>query len=61
MKNKTGYPSIDKEHLKGVPYFKKNPIIPNMSVYDSLVMLSKFYREDCAIDCLNLKISYVNW
>lgn len=58
MKNKTGYPSIDKEHLKGVPYFKKNPIIPNMSVYDSLVMISKFYREDCAIDCLNLKISY---
>lgn len=58
MTNKTGYPSIDKEHLKDVSYFKKNPIIPNISVYDSLVMLSKFYRDECAVDCLDLQISY---
>ncbi len=58
MINKTGYPSIDEEHLKNVSYFKKNPIIPNISVYDSLIMLSKFYRNECAVDCLDLQVSY---
>ena len=38
MKN-TGYPSIDKLHEKDKNILEKNPIIPNLSIYNTLNML----------------------
>ena len=37
---KTGYPSIDKTHLKGISYFKRNPLIPNLSVSNAFDLVS---------------------
>ena len=56
--NNTGYPSIDKSHKKTNSFFKNNPIIPNMSVVNAIGMISSFYRDAIAIDCLDLKITY---
>ena len=58
FREETGYPSIDKTHLKGVSYLKQNPYIPNMSFYNTLKLMSLFYRQQMAIDCLNLQVSY---
>lgn len=60
MKTKdiTGYPSIDQTHLKGQKYFERNPIIPNMSVFNSLNLLSLEYRKDDAINCHDLTVTY---
>ncbi len=57
-KEMTGYPSIDRIHDKDFSYFKRHPIIPNMSIYNAINMLSSFYRKEDAIDCLGLKVSY---
>lgn len=57
MKN-TGYPSIDKLHEKDKNILEKNPIIPNLSIYNTLNMLKIIYNNHIAIDCLDLKITY---
>lgn len=56
--NKTDYPSIDKVHIKGNSFIQNHPIIPNVSVYNSLGMISSFYRDAIAIDCLDLRVTY---
>lgn len=56
--NKTGYPSIDKTHEKGYSILDKNPFIPNMSIYNSISLLSRFYLQEEAIDCLDLNVNY---
>ncbi len=60
MKEKklTGYPSIDNPQSINSTYFEKNPIIPNMDIYTTLKLLSSFYLNNSAIDCLDLKASY---
>ena len=58
MKEKTGYPSIDKTHLQGISKFKLHPFIPNMSVYKSIKLLNIPYMNNIAIDCLDLKLNY---
>ena len=58
MKKLTGYPSIDNIHNKDYSYLDRNPIIPNMSIYNAINMLSTFYRREEAIDCLNLSVRY---
>ncbi|MGM9834255.1 MAG: class I adenylate-forming enzyme family protein [Bacilli bacterium] len=54
----TGYPSIDKKHNDGESFFKKNQIIPSMSIYNMLGMISSFYRDAIAVDCLDLRVTY---
>ena len=56
--NFTGYPSIDNIHNKDYSFFDRNPIIPDMSIYNTINMLSTFYRKEEAIDCLDLNINY---
>lgn len=54
----TGYPSIDNIHNMDYGFFERNPIIPDMSIYTIINMLSSFYRKEEAIDCLDLSVSY---
>ena len=56
--NFTGYPSIDNIHNKDYSFFDRNPIIPDMSIYNTINMLSTFYRKEDAIDCLDLNVNY---
>ena len=56
--NFTGYPSIDNIHNKDYSFFDRNPIIPDMSIYNTINMLSTFYRKEEAIDCLDLNVNY---
>lgn len=58
MKNETGYPSIDKTHTKEASFLQNHPIIPNMSIVNSLSLISSFYRDAIAVDCLDLRITY---
>ena len=58
MKELTGYPSIDNIHNRDYNYLERNPIIPNMSIYNSINLISNFYRKEEAIDCLELNASY---
>ena len=39
-------------------FLEKHPIIPNLSIYNAINLLSTFYRNVEAIDCLNLTVSY---
>lgn len=55
---KTGYPSIDKTHLKGENFFEQHPIIPSISIENALRMISLSYRKEIALDCLDLQINY---
>lgn len=57
MKN-TGYPSIDKKHLEGVTFFEKNPIIPGVSIADTMKFLWATSPNDPAISCLDLSATH---
>lgn len=56
--NNTGFPSIDKTHEKENSFKQNHPIIPNMSVVNAIGMISSFYRDAIAIDCLDLRVTY---
>ena len=56
--NFTCYPSIDNIHNKDYSFFDRNSIIPDMSIYNTINMLSTFYRKEEAIDCLDLNVNY---
>ena len=59
MKNKeTGYPSIDKTHEKSEKYFDIHPLIPNLSVYNAIRLICTLFKNESAIDCLNIEVSY---
>ena len=58
MKELTGYPSIDNVHNSDYSFFSRNPMIPNMSIYNAINLISSFYRKEEAIDCLDLKLNY---
>ena len=57
-KKLTGFPSIDKPWESGYPFFKRNPIIPNTSIYSLLKLLSKGKMAKPAIDCNSLTVSF---
>lgn len=57
-KELTGYASIDNPHEIGSSFFEKNPIIPNTNIYTTLKLLSMFYLDKPAVDCLDLNVSY---
>ena len=46
MKKITGYPSVDRVHNSDYSFFDRNPIIPNMSIYTTINMLSTFYKKE---------------
>lgn len=56
--NNSDYPSVSKTHLKDVSYFDKHPIVPNMSIVNSLELLSIMYRKNIAVDSLKVNITY---
>ena len=56
--NNTGYPSIDNRHNDGKSFFQKHQVVPNMSIYNMLGMISSFYRDAIAVDCLDLRVTY---
>lgn len=60
MKEKkiTGYPSIDNPQNIGATFFEKNAIIPNTNIYTTLKLLSSFYLNNTAVDCIDLKATY---
>lgn len=58
MNSNTGYPSVDKKHNSGKNFIERNPIIPSMSVYNMLGLISSFYRDAIAVDCLDLRVTY---
>ena len=58
MKKQTGYPSTDNIHNIDYNFFSRNPIIPNMSIYNTINLISNFYRKEEAIDCLDLNVNY---
>ena len=37
---------------------QKKPVIPNVSVYNAVRLLSSFYKESTAINCLDLDVNY---
>lgn len=53
-----GYPSIDNRHNDGKNFFQKHQIVPSMSIYNMLGMISSFYRDAIAVDCLDLRVTY---
>ena len=55
---KTGYPSIDKTHDRGVSYLKRHPIIPNVSVYNAVSLISKQFGDAIALECLGFEITF---
>lgn len=57
-KRETDYPSMDKIHEKGEKYFDVHPIIPSLSIYNAIKLISSLYKKEKAIDCLELNISY---
>lgn len=57
-KNNTGYPSIDRPQDIGHTFLQKKPVIPNVSVYNAVRLLSSFYKESTAINCLDLDVNY---
>ena len=58
MKKETGYPSVDKIHEEEFSYFKRNPIIPDISIYNAISLINIFNKNSNAIECMNLNISY---
>ncbi|MDO5556551.1 MAG: class I adenylate-forming enzyme family protein [Clostridia bacterium] len=57
-KKETDYPSIDRTHEKDEKYFDVHPIIPSLSIYNAIKLISSLYKKENAIDCLELNISY---
>ena len=54
----TGYASIDKPQNKGYSFSAKHPIIPNMSVYNSIKLINTLYQNKPAVNCHDLTASY---
>ena len=57
-KELTGYPTIDKTHLKDAKFFEKHPIIPNISIADTMKLLWATCPNDPAISCLDLNATH---
>ena len=57
-KELTGYPSIDKPQNQGYSFAAKHPIIPDMSVFNSVKLLNTLYGKKTAVECLELTATY---
>lgn len=56
-KKETGYPSIDKIHLKGTKFFERHPIIPQLSFSDVMDFMFAIQGEHNIVDCLDLEVN----
>ena len=57
-KKLTGYASIDKPQNKGAKFWEAHPIIPDINIYTAIKVISSFYRDEKAVDCLKLSATY---
>lgn len=57
MKEKTGYPSVDKTHLKGTKFFERNPIIPSFMTFSQIMdLMFMMQGNHNIVDCLDLRV-----
>lgn len=57
MKEKTGYPSIDKIHLKETKFFERHPFIPSMLSFSQVLdMMFLLQGNHNIVDCLDLRV-----
>lgn len=54
----TGFPSIDKVHLNGTGYFDRNPIIPNLSLFNTFKFMANSFKDKYALDSLGARLTY---
>lgn len=54
----TGYPSVDKCHKRGERFTRNHPFIPDISIYNAFSLLSRTYRKDPAINCLEQRVTF---
>lgn len=57
-KELTGYPSIDRTHEKNWSFSDKHPMIPGVSVYNAVNLMTKDFNDKYAVDCLDLRVTY---
>lgn len=57
MKQMTGYPNIDKTHLKGTTFLERHPIIPSLTFSQVMDTLFFIQGEHNIVDCLNLEVN----
>ena len=57
MKSPSFYPS-SMYHEKNEKYIYRHPIIPNISFFNALKLMSLGFRNTLAVDCLNLEVTY---
>lgn len=57
-KKLTGYASNDKPQNKGAKFLEAHPIIPEINIYTAIKVISSFYRDEKAVDCLKLSATY---
>jgi len=57
-KKLTGYPSLDIPNEAGATFLEKHPIIPDISIYGILKLLTMMKKEKTAVSCQGLKVSY---
>ena len=56
-KSETGYPSIDKTHLRGTKFSERHPIIPPLSFSDVMDFMFYTQGEHNIVDCLDLEVN----
>ncbi len=57
MENKkTGYPSVDKTHLKGTKFLERHPIIPSMTFSQVMDLMFLTQGNHKIVDCLDLEV-----
>lgn len=54
----TGYPSIDRPHEKNASFLEKHPIIPNLSIYNTILAMNLNRSNEEAVECLDLTATY---
>lgn len=57
-KEKTGYPSIDKTHLRDTKFLERHPIIPTFLTFSQLLdLMFAIQGEHYVLDCLDLRVT----
>lgn len=56
-KEDTGYPSVDRTHLRNTNFFERNPIIPPLSFSDVMDFMFFVQGEHNIVDCLDLEVN----
>ena len=57
-KEKTGYPSIDKTHLRDTKFLERHPIIPSFLTFSQLLdLMFAIQGEHYVLDCLDLRVT----